>query len=127
MWCDGRRFPSKELLKRFVDMYSNIPEALESNAYWYLKNLCDMNAEYDSIEHIERRKNEDVYDLTIKNVPSYIANGYIVHNSGKSYTACKIIQKMKVKTLITVHTNDLLINAWMNTLVEQFGKGIKVR
>lgn len=46
---------------------------------------------------------------------------------GKSFEACDIISKMKVKTLICVHTNDLLINAWLVTLVEQYGEDIKGR
>ncbi len=124
MWCDGRRFPSKNMLKRILSLYSNIPEALESSSYKYLTNLCDLNVEYDSIECIEKREKEDVYDLTIKNVPNYVSNGYIVHNSGKSFLSCKVIQKMKVKTLILVHTNDLF-SVWLNVLIQQFGNGIK--
>lgn len=46
---------------------------------------------------------------------------------GKSFTACNIIKKMGVRTIISVHTNDLLINAWYNTLIEQFGESIKSR
>lgn len=70
------------------------------------------------------------YDFQSQAIESWIKNGCygtikMPTGSGKSFTACKIIQKMKVKTLITVHTNDLLINAWMNTLTEQFGESIK--
>ncbi|MDD3474407.1 MAG: DEAD/DEAH box helicase [Candidatus Dojkabacteria bacterium] len=44
--------------------------------------------------------------------------------SGKSFLACMIIQRMKVKTLITVHTNDLF-SVWFDTLTHQFGDSIK--
>ncbi len=70
------------------------------------------------------------WDFQYEAINSWMNNGSfgvikIPTGGGKSFTACNIISKMKVKTLITVHTNDLLINAWLNTLVEQFGEGIK--
>jgi superfamily II DNA or RNA helicase len=124
MWLDGRRTPSKFYLKRLLEMYSNIPEIIELDTYKYLIHLCNSNCEYDMIEHIENIGKIDVYDLTIKNIPSYIANGFIVHNSGKTFTACRIIYLMQVKTIILVHTNDLF-SVWFNALCEQFGESIK--
>ena len=47
--------------------------------------------------------------------------------SGKSIIGCSIIKKMNVRTIILVHTADLLINVWFNYLVEQFGEDIKDR
>jgi len=47
--------------------------------------------------------------------------------SGKSIIGCSIIKKMNVRTIILVHTADLLINVWFNYLVEQFGEEIKDR
>lgn len=44
--------------------------------------------------------------------------------SGKTFTSCKVIEIMKVKTLILVHTNDLF-SVWFNALVEQFGESIR--
>jgi superfamily II DNA or RNA helicase len=86
---------------------------------------CSIN--YDSIEYIEKRDRSDVYDLAIKNVPNYIANGFVVHNSGKSIVGCEIIKRTGLRTLISVHTSDLMINVWFNNLVEQFSEGIKGR
>lgn len=47
--------------------------------------------------------------------------------SGKTLLACYIIKKMNTRTIILVHTSDLLINIWFNYLVEQFGDEIKSR
>ena len=47
--------------------------------------------------------------------------------SGKSIIGCSIIKKMNVRTIILVHTADLLINVWFNYLIEQFGEEIKDR
>lgn len=49
----------------------------------------------------------------------------IATGGGKTISACEIIRRMGVRTIICMHTSDLLINAWMNTLVEQFGDEIK--
>jgi len=49
----------------------------------------------------------------------------ICTSGGKTICACNIIQKMKTRTIILVHTSDLLINAWFSVLVEQFGESIK--
>jgi len=48
-------------------------------------------------------------------------------SSGKSIIGCSIIKKMNVRTIILVHTADLLINVWFNYLTQQFGEDIKDR
>lgn len=45
--------------------------------------------------------------------------------SGKSIMACYIIKKMETRTVILVHSSDLLLNVWFNYLIEQFGESIK--
>lgn len=47
--------------------------------------------------------------------------------SGKSVIGCNIIRRMGTRTIICVHTGDLLINVWFNYLIEQFGEGIRSR
>jgi superfamily II DNA or RNA helicase len=47
--------------------------------------------------------------------------------SGKSVVGCDIIKETGLRTLISVHTSDLMINVWFNNLVEQFSEGIKSR
>lgn len=69
------------------------------------------------------------YDFQSQAINSWLNNGCVgiiksPTGSGKSFLSCKIIQKMKVKTLILVHTNDLF-SVWLNVLIQQFGNGIK--
>jgi len=45
--------------------------------------------------------------------------------SGKTIIACGIIKALSTRTIICVHTGDLLINVWFNTLVQQFTESIK--
>lgn len=47
--------------------------------------------------------------------------------AGKSLVGCYIIKKTGLRTIICVHTGDLLINVWYNYLIEQFGASIKSR
>ncbi len=47
--------------------------------------------------------------------------------SGKSIIGCSIIKKMNTRTLILVHTSDLLVNVWFENLIIQFGNEIKPR
>jgi len=44
---------------------------------------------------------------------------------GKTIIACHIIYNIGMRTIICVHTVDLMLNVWFNTLVEQFGFGIR--
>lgn len=73
-----------------------------------------------------------LWDFQEEAVKSWIDNGCcgIIKSptgSGKSIVACDIIKKMNVRTLISVHTSDLMINVWFNNIVEQFSEGIKGR
>ncbi len=51
----------------------------------------------------------------------------ICTSGGKTICACDIISRMKTRTIILVHTSDLLLNTWFNVLVEQFGESIKLK
>jgi superfamily II DNA or RNA helicase len=73
-----------------------------------------------------------LWDFQKEAVDAWIDNGGfgIIKSptgSGKGVMACDIIRRIGKKTLILVHTSDLLINVWFNTLVEQFSEGIKGR
>ncbi len=62
-------------------------------------------------------------------INSWMSNGCygvikMATGAGKTVTMCEIIRKMGTRTIICMHTSDLLIQ-WFNTLVEQFGEGIK--
>ncbi len=45
--------------------------------------------------------------------------------AGKTQNGCAIIKRMETRTIICVHTADLLIGVWFNRLIEQFGEGIR--
>lgn len=47
--------------------------------------------------------------------------------SGKGILGCSVIKKMNLRTIILVHTSDLLINIWYNYIIQQFGEEIKDR
>ncbi len=44
--------------------------------------------------------------------------------SGKTIVGCRAIKQVGRKTLILVHTSDLLINVWNDSLIKTFGPGI---
>lgn len=44
--------------------------------------------------------------------------------SGKTIIGCKAIKEIGRKTLILVHTSDLLINVWNDSLIKSFGQGV---
>ncbi len=44
--------------------------------------------------------------------------------SGKTIVGCRAIKKVGRKALILVHTSDLLINVWNDSLIKTFGPGI---
>lgn len=44
--------------------------------------------------------------------------------SGKTVVGCGVIKMTGRKTLILVHTSDLLINVWNDSLIKSFGPGI---
>ena len=86
--------PSKQKLYKILIA---MKECNYMDEYKYLMNLCNLNIEYESIESIEYGK-EDVYDLNIRDFHHYIANGFVVHNSGKTWTiehATKLIPPTK--------------------------------
>ena len=71
-----------------------------------------------------------LYDYQQDAINAWISSGCcgvikISTGGGKTISACAIIKKMGVKTIICMHTSDLLINAWLNTMTEQFGEEIK--
>ena len=75
---------------------------------------------FDKVEDIKKEK-DNVYDVTIDNIHSYIGNGMVNHNT---IVGCRAIKQVGRKALILVHTSDLLINVWNESLIKMFGPGI---
>ncbi len=118
MWAyvTGERYPSKETLDKILCILSPTNSMTE---YKYLKTLSE-GFIFDKVDDIKNER-EKVYDLTVNNVHSYIGNGIINHNT---ILACSIIKQIARKTLILVHTSDLLINVWNDSLIKSFGQGV---
>jgi S-adenosylmethionine synthetase len=67
-------------LKQFLDAYSGFFEG--DNDFEYLRTLYIMGHYYTKIETIENSF-ASVYDITVPGAHTFIANGFICHNSGK--------------------------------------------
>lgn len=70
-----------------------------------------------------------LYDFQQRMVRDWLAAGGIgvvksPTGSGKTIIGCKAISEIGRKTLILVHTSDLLINVWNESLIKSFGPGI---
>ncbi len=70
-----------------------------------------------------------LYDFQERMINDWLAAGGIgviksPTGSGKTIIGCKAINDIGRKTLILVHTSDLLINVWNDSLSKSFGQGI---
>jgi hypothetical protein len=74
------------------------------------KNLKMHNVSYDEVASIQRlRKKRQTYDLQLADpYNNYVANGIVVHNSGKTYFAAALILALHRRTLFVVGRRDLL-------------------
>jgi len=73
-----------------------------------------------SIKYIGK---EDVYDMEVEDNHNFIANGFIIHNSGKTFCAIEIIKEIikkepKSQFLIVVPKNVILEDTWFKELWE---------
>jgi len=71
----------------------------------------------------------NLYDFQARMINDWLNAGGIgvvksPTGSGKTIVGCKAIKDIGRKTLILVHTSDLLINVWNDSLIKAFGLGI---
>lgn len=71
----------------------------------------------------------NLYDFQERMVNDWLSTGGIgviksPTGSGKTIIGCNTIKKISRKTLILVHTSDLLVNVWNDSLMKSFGPGI---
>ncbi len=136
-YINGERLPGRSTLEKLLYLYSPIidinneknkilkdygmKEKIDkySQIYNYIKSLYD-NFIFDKVENISEER-DLVYDITVEDVHSYIGNGIINHNT---IIGCRAIKDIGRKSLILVHTSDLLINVWNDSLIKTFGSGI---
>lgn len=124
-YVKGDVYPSKLTLDKILNILNpnnyidKLSESKEYQIYRYLRQLSDKFI-FDKVEDIKKGKDR-VYDVTIIGAHSYIGNGMINHNT---VVGCAAIKETGRKALILVHTSDLLINVWNDSLVKCFGSGI---
>ena len=70
-------------LEEFLKAYEN--DFKNDKDFLYLKRLFKMGHFYDKVERIEE-SSAHTYDLYVPSVHTFIANGFICHNSGKDPT-----------------------------------------
>ena len=69
---------------------------------------------------VEKLKNDNYYGFQLDGNHRYLMDDFTtLHNSGKTFTAMNIINRLKVKTLIVV-PNTYLLTQWVELLEEYF-------
>lgn len=110
--------------------FSSILIRLLQNKYNYTINGKELYRAKE-ISNLSRMK-YSLWDFQLEAIQAWInSNCYGIIQaptaSGKGIIGCSVIKKMNLRTLILVHTSDLLINVWFSYLTDQFGEGIKDR
>jgi len=119
------------------DHYNNKPSNLQmltklehSKLHNHYKNFGQGTIQKTKCINIEDNGIQTVYDICCDKYHSYTANGLIVHNSGKTTMAGKIIATFGEPTVFIVHTKDLLYQAkesfehLLSTDIGQIGDGV---
>jgi hypothetical protein len=73
------------------------------------------------IEAITTRGEQETFDLTMTApLHNYVANGFVVHNSGKTVLALKVAAELGQPTLVVVH-KEFLMDQWKERIQEFLG------
>lgn len=87
---------------------------------------CHPFARPERIKSIESAGMEQTYDLTMKAPEAnYVANGFVVHNSGKTVTGCAFVIHLNQRAVVVVPSVDIC-EQWVRTL-RRLRPGVKVR
>lgn len=135
------KYSNPRILCTYLGFAPNLIHHLEHDGFKFLFNGMELSTGTYLVNGKELFKSKNIiignlyyklWDFQTEAVNSWFAHdcrGIIKSptGSGKGIIACEIIKQARVRTLISVHTSDLLINVWFNTLVEQFSEGIKNR
>ncbi len=144
--CNGIKYISKR-----KDNHNKEFELLGYDLYktekYIMRGKKQMQQTINSIEYKKKKKNiyrtdyseriikieycgkEDVYDMNVEDNHNFIANGFIVHNSGKTRVALELIKKVwetdpECKVLIVVPKNIILETGWYSEL---YNFGVSLR
>lgn len=88
------------------------------------KEIKNRTIQYsEKIINIKYIGNEDAYDIEVEGNHNFIANGVVVHNSGKTFCSIQIIKELikrepNIKILIIVPKNVILETTWFKELYE---------
>lgn len=70
---------------------------------------CNPSVELDRVESIVLYGEEETFDLTMRaDEHNYVANGLVVHNSGKTFVGARALVRSGQAALVLCHTGDLL-------------------
>ena len=96
MWKRKIRRPSYSSLKRFLEYVERY--IIKDEDYVFLKRMADQDIVFfDYIEDVTFEGTKTVYDLNVPNTESYIANGFVSHNSAVFLTAA---HELEMPTLV---------------------------
>ena len=95
---------SGEFYKKFIDTVGVVQSSKRDirDKYAHSKFVVQDNKYFAYVETIEQSKN-DVYDLTVPNTHSFIANGMINHNTGRMSSAEPNVQNIPSHALDVRH------------------------
>lgn len=76
---------------------------------------------WDRVASVKKKSFCKVFDVQMTYAPNnYLANGFVVHNSGKTSVAFAAIARVKVPALVSVWSSNLL-DQWMARLESEMG------
>jgi intein/homing endonuclease len=97
-YISGVRSPSRDTLRRILDILSPTRDMKE---YKYL-DMISSQFMFDKVEEIKKER-ENVYDVTIDGVHSYIGNGFVNHNTLTCVKIAEEVAKRGWKVLYLDH------------------------
>lgn len=71
-------------------------------------NNVQINTVISAVQSIESVGVEETYDLTLDEPHNFLANGIVVHNSGKTHTALSVFAAAGQRTLVIMRDRQLL-------------------
>ncbi len=89
---------------------SNAQHSKNHGYYNNWKHVADKIG-LEKIESITLFGEEETYDIEMENsnIPNFIANNFVVHNSGKTECFIALIAKLRVPTIVIVDNVDLIL------------------
>lgn len=84
-----------------------------------MRNIC-ARLEPVQITNIAYVGERETYDLEVKGVHAFTANGIAVHNSGKTTALLGLLAKLKRRAIVQVWTGNLL-EQWRERCIEELG------